>query len=36
VPDLAARDPTTLDAALDALERDGVLMDALGSDLSRS
>ena len=30
------RYPTTLDAALDALERDTVLMDALGDDLSRS
>ncbi|MFQ5973464.1 MAG: glutamine synthetase family protein, partial [Alphaproteobacteria bacterium] len=30
------RYPTTLDAALDALEQDEVLMDALGSDLSRS
>ncbi len=30
------RYPTTLDAALDALERDEVLTDALGSDLSRS
>lgn len=30
------RYPTTLDAALGALERDQVLMEALGSDLSRS
>ena len=30
------RYPATLDAALDALERDTVLMDALGDDLSRS
>ena len=30
------RYPTTLDAALDALEQDTVLMDALGDDLSRS
>ena len=30
------RYPENLDAALDALERDQVLMDALGSDLSRS
>ena len=30
------RYPTSLDAALDALEQDEVLMDALGADLSRS